>query len=178
MESSFYTQIENSTAHRKSRDYICELALSNVANLKALFAFAFNNTNKNHFKGCWALELVLLQDITLITPYLNNFIIAAPTFKNDAAVRPISKICMLIAQSKHIALTEKQEQQLIETCLDWLIQNQKVAAKAYAIRALYEFGQKHTWLKEELKTILSQDYNLHSAAYKAVARAILKKLNK
>ncbi|NJM79389.1 MAG: hypothetical protein HC854_06860 [Flavobacterium sp.] len=178
MESSFYIQIENSTAHRKSRDYICELALSNEANLKALFAFALNNTNKNHFKGCWVLELVLLQNITLITPYLNDFIIAAPTFKNDAAIRPISKICMLIAQSKLIALTEKQEQQLIETCLDWLIQNQKVATKAYAIRALYEFSQKHTWLNEELKTILSQDYYLHSAAYKAVAREILKKINK
>jgi hypothetical protein len=44
------------------------------------------------------------------------------------------------------------------------------------MRALYNFGKKHLWINEELKMILSQDYPNHSAAYKAAAKDILKKL--
>ena len=44
------------------------------------------------------------------------------------------------------------------------------------MRTLYNFGKKHTWINEELKTILSQDYPNHSAAYKAAAKDILRKL--
>lgn len=178
MESTFYKQIENSTAHRKSRDFICELALSKTDNLDALFQFAFTSTNKNHFKGCWALELVLEKDITLLQPYLETFINKVKVYQHDSALRSISKICLFVSKSDDIPLTKNQEQILIEACLDWLIQEEKVATKAYAIRALYEFSLKHTWLKAELNTILTQDYHSHSAAYKAVAREILKKLNK
>ncbi len=178
MKSFFYTQIENSTAHRKSRDFICESALINSENLEELFHLAFDISNKNHFKACWSLELVLEKDLKYIIPYLDIFINITFKYKNDSAKRSISKICMFLSNSKLIKLSEKQEQILVETCLDWLIKNEKVATKAYAIRALYNFSKNQPWIKDELKIILAQDYSLHSAAYKAVAREILKKLNK
>lgn len=178
MKSLFYIQIENCTAHRKSRDFICESAFINPNNLEDLFHLAFDISNKNHFKACWALELVLEKDIELITPYLDVFVNTVSKYENDSAKRPISKICMFLSNSKLIKLSEKQEQILSETCLDWLIKNEKVATKAYAIRALYNFSKKQHWIKDELKIILAQDYSLHSAAYKAVAKEILKKLNK
>jgi hypothetical protein len=46
--------------------------------------------------------------------------------------------------SQHLSLTETQEQKIIESCLDWLIEEDiKVATKAYSIRALFELGKKH-----------------------------------
>lgn len=178
MKSSFYIELENSNAHRKSRDTICALAIGNSNNLAELFELAFDTSNKNHFKACWALELVLEKDIKFIIPYLNPFIDAISFYKNDSAKRSVSKICLFLSNSKSVNLSKKQEQLVIETCLDWLIQNEKVATKGYAIRALFNFSKKQSWLKEELKIILVQDYHFHSAAYKAVAREILKKLNK
>ena len=178
MESNFYQQLENSSASRKSRDLNCELALENPENLKIVFDLAFDLENKNHFKAWWCLELVLEKELLLITSYLDFFTATISKYQHDSAIRPISKICMFLAKAKSITLTRKQEKQLIETCLDWLIQEEKVATKAYAIRALYEFSKKHLWIKNELKTILTQDYSLHSYAYQAVAREILKKLNK
>ena len=83
---------------------------------------------------------------------------------------------MFLSKSKTIKLTEIQETKIIETCLDWLIQDEKVASKAYSMRALYNFNKKHSWINEELKMILSQDYPNHSAAYKAAAKDILRKL--
>ena len=79
--------------------------------------------------------------------------------------------------AKHLLLTKIQEQKIIESCFDWLIlENVKVATKAYSIRALFELGKKNEWVYLELKRILSEDYTKYSAAYKAVAREILKKL--
>ena len=75
-----------------------------------------------------------------------------------------------------IKLTENQETKIIETCLDWLIQDEKVAAKAYSMITLYNFGKKYPWINEDLKTILSQDYFKHSAAYQAAAKDILLQL--
>jgi hypothetical protein len=82
---------------------------------------------------------------------------------------------MFLAQ--HMVLTKNQEQKIIESCFDWLIlENVKVATKAYSIRALFELGKKNDWVYPELKRILTDDYVKYSAAYKAVAREIVKKI--
>ena len=45
------------------------------AKLEELFHLAFDISNKNHFKACWSLELVLEKDLKYIIPYLDIFII-------------------------------------------------------------------------------------------------------
>lgn len=178
MKSTFYNQIVNSNAHRWQRDLNRDMALADEGHLLELFELAFDLSDKNHFKACWALELVLEQNLELILPHLDSFCNIISEYQLDPAIRPISKICLFISKSKTIELTEKQEQQLIETCLDWLIQDEKVAGKAYSMRALLNFSKKHIWMIPELQTILSQDYPNHSAAYKAAAKDVLRKLAK
>ena len=79
--------------------------------------------------------------------------------------------------SKSSILTKLKEEQIIESCLDWLINDSvKVATKAYSIRALHKLGKKNDWIDPELRRILTDDYYKHSYAYKAVAREILKKI--
>ena len=89
---------------------------------------------------------------------------------------------MFLAKSNHrkngISLSQQQEHNLIEALIDRLIQNEKVAAKVYAMRALFVLGKKYKWVHEELKTIIEQDYSNHSAAYQGATRDLLKKLNK
>ena len=105
-----------------------------------------------------------------------------PKLKDDSATRPAMKICLFLSKSNHrkngISLTQEQEHLLIEALLDRLIQNEKVAAKVYAMRALFMLGKKYNWVHDELKIIIEQDYANHSAAYQAATRNLLKKLNK
>ncbi|MES2747029.1 MAG: hypothetical protein V4648_01545 [Bacteroidota bacterium] len=176
MKSDFYIQIANSDAHRVSRDMNCDAALKTEGNLVELFVICFDLDDKIHFKGCWTLELVVEQNLQLLFPYLDTFCNTISKYKNDSAIRPMSKICMLLSKNKSSMLTTLQEEKIIETCLDWLIQDEKVAAKAYAMRALCNFGKKYSWINAELKTILSQDYANHSPAYKAAAKDVLKRL--
>lgn len=176
MDKSFYKLIEESTAHRLNREFIRDYVIQNPDKLKHLMEIGLNEKDKTHVKACWSLELILELKLELILPFLDDFLSKLPFYKNDSAIRPISKICLFLSKSKTIKLTENQETKIIETCLDWLIQDEKVAAKAYSMRALYNFGKKYLWINEELKTILSQDYPNHSAAYKAAAKDILRKL--
>ena len=176
MNKAFYQLVEKSTAHRLNREFIRDYVIQNPEKLKFLIEIAQNENDKIHVKACWSLELIFELKLELLTPFLDVFIAKMRFYKNDSAIRPVSKICMFLSKSETIKLTENQKTKIIETCLDWLIQNEKVAAKAYSIKALYNFGKNQSWINEELKVILSQDYNKHTAAYKAVAKDILRKL--
>lgn len=67
--------------------------------------------------------------------------------------------------------------QITTTCFDWLIGNQKVAAKAYSMTSLLMLGSKFDWIWPELRLILEQNYHNGSPAYQARARMTLAKLN-
>lgn len=176
MNLAFYKLIEESTAHRLNREFIRDYVLHNPEKLQYLMEIGLNEKDKIHIKACWSLELIFEIKLELILPFLDDFLAKIGQFKDDSAIRPISKICMFLSKSKTIQLSENQETKIIETCLDWLIQDKKVATKAYSMITLYNFGKKQPWINEELKTILSQDYFKHSAAYQAAAKDILQKL--
>jgi hypothetical protein len=175
MNNELYKNIANSSAYRSSRDENALHILTNTNLFPDLLVIALTIEDKNHHKACWILELVLEKQLHLITNYLPLYCSSLSIFTNESALRSISKICMFLNQ--HLSLTDIQEQQITESCFDWLInENGKVATKAYAIRALFELGKKYDWIHPELKRILSDDYPKHSPAYKAVAREILKKI--
>ena len=176
MNKAFYKLVEESTAHRLNREFIRDYVIQNPDKLQFLMEIALDENDKIHHKACWSLELIFELKLELILLFLDDFISKISFYKNDSAIRPVSKICLFLSKSKTIKLTEIQETKIIETCLDWLIQDEKVASKAYSMRALYNFSKKHSWINEELKMILSQDYPNHSAAYKAAAKDILRKL--
>ena len=176
MNLAFYKRIEESTAHRLNREFIRDYVLQNPEKLQYLIEIALHEKDKIHIKACWALELIFEIKLELILPFLDDFLAKIGQFKDDSAIRPISKICMFLSKSKTIQLSENQETKIIENCLDWLIQDKKVATKTYSMRTLYNFGKNHPLINEDLKTILSQDYFKHSAAYQAAAKDILQKL--
>jgi len=141
MNAEFYTQIARSTAHRKSRDDNKDFIFANPSYLSDLTEIAFNTQDKNHHKACWILELICEERIELFTPYINQFCKVLPQYKIDPSLRPTAKICLFLAKSKQISLTEFQEEKIIETCLDRLIDSDLAATAAYSMRALYELGK-------------------------------------
>ena len=101
--------------------------------------------------------------------------------KDISAIRPAAKICQLLVVSHYkkqegIILSEKNLEEILESSFDWLINNTKVASKAYSMRTLYILGKHYDWIYPEMKTILNKDFPNHSAAYKAVAKEVLKKI--
>ncbi len=137
-------------------------------------------------KAAWVLEFIIKSHPEIIIPYLDLFIKTIPLVYKDSAVRPLAKICECITtihyhQKKILfktSLTKKHRSLITESCFDWLISNQKVAVKAYSMTSLYLLGTEFEWIHPELKVILENNYNTGSAAYKARARIILKKIKR
>ena len=182
MKSQMYQKIESSTCHVVSRKMVSNFAMKDEKNLSEMIELAFDIHHELHVKAFWSLDLVCEKKLKQFVPYIEDFCSVLPKIKDDSALRPATKIAFFLTKSNHrkngISLTQQQEHNLIEALIDRLIQDEKVAAKVYAMKALFVLGKKYDWVHEELKTIISQDYSNHSAAYQAATRNLLKKLNK
>ncbi len=176
-------QLALCSAHRKPREKIRDFVLKRPEIFPALLNMAFDINYKYHFKACWIVELVADAQLEWLQNHLDFFCNHLHQLKDESGIRPIAKVAMMIVnahfrkKANSIILSESQIEKLAEICFDWLISSTKVAAKAYAMRTLYDLGKKHNWIHPELKIILEKDYQSHSAAYKAAAREILKKIN-
>lgn len=181
MKTELEEKLTESTAHRKSRMSICNYVIRKEK-INELTAIAFSSSNENHVKAFWGLEFVCEKKLKLFVPYIDAFCETLPLLQNDSAIRPATKICFFLVKSNHrkngISLSTEQEHNIIEVLLDRLIQNEKVAAKVYAMKALFVLSKKYPWIADDLKLILAQDFPDHSAAYQSVARNLLKKLNR
>jgi hypothetical protein len=182
VNTPFYKKIFNRTAHRPIRDLLSGQVLNDKALLLDLLAIAFDIKDKNHHKACWVLELVFEAKIEWIATHLDAFCKVLPHFTNESAMRPISKICQFASdynQKNPGFLNPFHIEQIMEACFDWLINpDTKVATKAYSMRTLYILGKKEDWVYPELIRILSEDSAKHTAAYKAAAKDILRRINK
>lgn len=176
MNVEFYNLIAKGTAHRKSRDENTDFVLAHPEYIEDLADIACNTKDKNHYKALWIIELISIQKPEVLLPVIDQFCIALPNFTIEKAIRPSAKICFQLTKSKKVTLTTKHEEQIIETFLDWLISNVKVAPSAFAMRALFLLGKKYNWINDELKLILSRDLNNATPGYRFAVKDILKRL--
>ena len=117
---------------------------------------------------------------------MNEFIAILPVIKLEPSIRATAKICELLIKSyfakksnpAKFVLFDNYLNAISEAAFDWLIGNHKVAAKAYSMTTLLLLGHKITWIHPELKLVLTQNYAVGSAAYKARARMTLDELDK
>lgn len=178
--TEFRKKLDYVTAHRVNRQKVADEVLDNPEHFAELIWLCFQTSDKNHHKACWILEFVCYQKLEWMTKHLDFFCSQIKNLKDDSAIRPVAKICQLLINSHYkkgaIQLSEKQLEAITEISFDWLINETKVASKAYSIRTLYLLGQHYDWIHPELKTIIIKDFPNHSAAYKAVAKELLKKI--
>lgn len=176
MENHFFKRIDNSNASTNCRTELRDFVIENPVFLSELCSLALNTDYKNHYKGVWILEMIAEKQTELLSSYIDAICDTFPKIKNDSAIRGMSRVAYLLGTSSKLTLTEVQEEKIIEICLDWLIRDERVAPKVYAMKALDFLSKKHPWIKEELHTIIDKDYASQSAGYKAAAREVLKKI--
>lgn len=177
-------EIENSTAHRPIRDKISGYVLANPGDFSTIMEMALDSSDANHHKAWWILELILESQIDWIAPYLEMFCNALSSFTDESALRSISKICLFVcrrqfsSRAQHDFATDDALQKIASAAFDWLIDDRKVATKAYSMRALFLLGTRYDWIYEELNAILSKDFASHSAGYQAAAKQILRAIGR
>ncbi len=184
--TELYNELHQVNHSREKRQHYSNLVIANPDLIPKVLDLLFDVNDKQSPKAAWILEFMCSARIENLIPYLEPFTQRMHTLHLDPAVRPAAKICELIATAYcsktkneiQSALTSAQKARIITTCFDYMITDQKVAPKAYAMRTLFLFGYTDDWIHPELKRILERDYASQSAAYKARARQIFKKLKK
>lgn len=184
MSSELQEKLDYVKAYRENRLMMAQYILENQHLFEELVSISFSPEDKNNHKACWILEFVSYEELIWLQPHLDFFCSNLKVLKDESAIRPIAKVVQLLVKSHYkkdddsILLSEENLQDCIEVSFDWLINDVKVATKAYSIRTLYVLGNHYDWIHPELQIILNKDYGDHSAAYKAVAKEVLKKIEK
>lgn len=180
MATPFQNRVQLVSGHKEIRQKYANEVLENSKLFPELIELCFDITSKNASKAFWILELVCYEKLEWLFDHLDFFCSNLQHLKHESAIRPAAKICQLLVfahyRKKDILLSEKHIEQLIETNFDWLINDIKVAPKAYAMRTLFTLGKHYDWIHPELKNIITKEFPNHSAAYKAVAKEVLKKI--
>lgn len=185
--TEFYNELQYVNHSREKRAFYSNLLINNPNLLPETLNILFRVDDKISPRAAWVLEFMCKEHLERLIPHLDIFLNSINKVHIDSAVRPCAKICEYLTEAyygKHpskikTSLTQLHKEQIIELCFDWLIDDkEKVAAKAYGMRSLFLLGKEFNWIYPELSLILEQNYQLQSAAYKARAREILKRIKK
>ncbi len=184
--AEFYEELNYVNHSREKRLHYANLVIDNPELISKLLDILFMVDDKISPRAAWVLEFMCSKNLDSIIPYLDEFTEKINKVYLDSAVRPVAKICELLA----LAYTSKEDskikkalknvhkERIIETCFDYMINDEKVAPKAYSMSTLFLFGNEYDWIHPELVLILERDFHLQSAAFKARSRHILKKIKK
>ena len=151
-----------------------------------LLDILFMVNDKISCRAAWVFEFMCGENLEASIPYLDVFTENAHKVHLDSAVRPVAKVCEYLIKAYYsktnnqikTALKPIHKERIIEACFDYMINDEKIAPKAYAMNTLYLLGQDYDWIHPELVLILERDYQMQSSGFKARARHILKKIKK
>jgi len=180
------TKLNYTKAYRKTRLEVAQWVLNYPETFPDLLKHCFKTEEDISYKAAWILEFVCAERLVLLLPHLKMFLENISKAHKDQAVRPFSKICLMLAENYYKkksvevikVLNKKFKNTITECCFDWLITNQKVACYAFSMRTLFFLGTETDWIHPELKIIIEQNIAHLSAAYKAQGRQILIKIQK
>ncbi|TJY34112.1 adenylosuccinate lyase [Pontimicrobium aquaticum] len=185
-KEELYKELSYVNHSRDNRKKYALLVISNPDLIPKVLDILFQVNDKTSCRAAWLLEFVARENLDAILPYLDSFIKNMHTVHLDPAVRPVAKICEYLIEACYSKtpnhtkdyLKPEHKEKIIELSFDYMITDQKVAAKAYSMNSLYLLGKEFDWIHPELIMILERDFNLGSAAFKARARHLIKKLRK
>ncbi len=185
LTNSLHKQLTTLKAYRKDREQLALWVIENIETFPQLLDYCFQTEEEISYKAAWILEIICLRKMEILIPHLDIFLKKLPKVHKHQAVRPMAKICEVMLtdfyskkekKTIQILFLKKHRNQLSEICIDWLITDQKVACKAYAMQCLYVLGNEFSWIHPELKIILLKDFPAQQPAFKARAKHILKKI--
>ncbi|WP_460219558.1 adenylosuccinate lyase [Psychroserpens sp. MEBiC05023] len=181
-----YEELSYVNHSREKRLHYANLVIDNPDLIPELLDILFMVNDKISCRAAWVFEFMCSEQLEASIPYLDQFTSNMHKVHLDSAVRPVAKVCEYLIKAYYskvnnnikTSLLPQHKERIVEACFDWMINDEKIAPKAYAMNALFLLGQDYDWIHPELIMILERDYQMQSSGFKARARHILKKLKK
>ncbi len=150
-----------------------EYLTKNTEELSNVFAFFTSGTTKERNRSAWLLQQASDVDATVFYPWHKTIIAHALNAKTDAEKRFTTRLFSLHG----LPTNHDLKGQLLQQTFDWLINpKESIAVKVHCLEILYRFTKIHPEIEHELREIITDQYERSSAAFKARARMVLKRL--
>ncbi len=165
--------LQNIEGCRSKQDalFLAEYIANNPAVIKLVFEMMGNDSNKKAWKAAWLLDHVYLEKPDLINSHIDTMIKLFMQSHCDSTRRILGKLLSLYD------ITNRVDGNFVNTCFDMLIsETVAVAVKVHAMQLLFNISQTYPELRAELKLILEEQITNNTAAFKARARRLLRKL--
>ncbi len=184
--AQLYDELNYVNHSREKRLHYANMVIQNPELIPKLLAILFMVDDKISCRAAWVFEFMCGENLEACIPYLDDFTKNMNKVHLDSAVRPVVKVCEYLIKAFYSktknpiqsALKPIHKERIIEACFDYMINDEKIAPKAYAMNTLYLLGQDYDWIHPELAMILERDYQMQSSGFKARARHLLKKIKK
>ena len=181
-----YEELNYVSHSRENRMKYANLIIANPGLYPKLLNILFMVDDKVSCRAAWVFEFACGENLEAAIPFLDTFTSNLGRVHLDSAVRPVAKICEYLVMAYYSkqdngikqALKPELQERIIEACFDWMINDEKIAPKAYSMNSLYLLGHDHDWIHQELELILERDFQMQSSGFKARARHVLSKIKK
>ena len=183
-KDQLYKELNYVNHSREKRMHYAHLMIENPDLIVPLLEILFDVNDKISCRAAWVFEFMCGEKLEEIIPHLDAFTNNISRVHLDSAVRPVAKVCEYLikayySKDEHIIklhLSDTHKEKIIEACFDWMINDEKIAPKAYAMNTLYLLGKGSEWIHPELLIILERDFQMQSSGFKARAKHIIKKI--
>lgn len=172
-DTALYQLVLATDIHVQSRMNTLAVIGSSEEVLQFLLKYSFEIKDPIHVMSTVLLQDILDKDITRIKPYLATFLDRVEDITNESSKRLISRICWLVAKSKKVVRTSKQERQLVDVSLLWLSNDSKVATEAFAMDILMLLGKKYREDILLISEVIEVNYPHRTAAYQGKAKKFM-----
>lgn len=172
-DRELYQLVLATDIHVKSRRQTLEVTGNDDDVLQFLLKYSFEINDPIHVMSSVLLQDILDKDIRRLQPYLATFLDRVEDITNGSSKRLISRICWLVAKSKKIVLSAKQERQLVDVSLLWLSNDSKVATEAFAMDILMLLGKKYKEDIQLISEVIEVNYSSRTAAYQSKAKKFM-----
>ena len=179
-----YKELNYVNHSREKRLYYANLVIDNPNLIPKLLEILFKVDDKISPRAAWVFEFMCNDNLEEAIPYLDYFTENMHKVHLDSAVRPVAKVCEYLINAYYsktenkikTALLPVHRERIIEVCFDYMINDEKIAPKAYSMSCLFLLGKDYDWIHPELVMILERDFQMQSSGFKARAKQILKKI--
>jgi len=149
--------------------------------LSEVFAQDFTGVS---FNASWVFDHLMRKKLEYLLPHIDLFIEGSSALKTESCMRPMAHVMELLNEAYFHkrdtrysnAISPNHQEQMITICFDWLIGNHKVATKVFAMTSLYLLGEKHDWVRPELKSIIERQIPQGTAGFRSRGGKILANL--
>jgi hypothetical protein len=155
-----FSEIIKIDSSRATADIAVDSIGNNPGYFEEVLSISIHEREPFNWRACRVIYLCSMKHHELFKPHANKIAEIFPEFKTDGQKRGYAYLL-----SRYInELDENSQSQMIDTCFNYMLSDEKIAVKYNCMKFLYEISKKIPELKGELLAAI--EVNLSDGTFK------------